>query len=248
MVTTVVFKFDSIKHIKKNKLGGTEMRNQLNNQSQRKATKTTGLINLFIVIFTIGIFLTSNLIAQEGKVVPATNSSSFNKEFNQAINSCPGGLVLGVYSNNYEYLVGKNHGLVGRFDYEDIPKNYTDAKLKASGVAFILNYRWHFSGEMESFYVGAFIRYRAYSGTGVLESTKFDFTLREQTLGLNIGKRWVWKNGINLNLAFGYGFFLTKNRDADPSNSSIESSLNEFEKTYDFIDPFLGELSIGYAF
>ena len=85
-----------------------------------------------------------------------------------------------------------------RFDYEGIPKTYTDATIESSGMAAILNYRYHFAGEMKSIYIGTFFRYRVYSGDGNQENTKFDFTIRESTLGLNAGKRWVWKSGINI--------------------------------------------------
>jgi hypothetical protein len=204
-------------------------------------TKKVNRIFTRLTIFLFSILLVSNLFAQVEK--PAVI-----KKFNQAVNTCPGGIPMGIYSVNYEYFFGKNIGLMARFDYEDIPKKYTDANIEASGVAFILNSRWHFSGEMESKYVGVYLRYRKYSGSGNIESTDFDFTIPEMTLGVNYGKRWIWDNGFNINLAFGYGFFLTKTHDADPSNASIKSVLDQFEDSYDFIDPFLGEFSIGYTF
>jgi hypothetical protein len=223
------------------------MINHINNETQRKTNKVAGMISLSVVIFTSCIFLTVNLIAQEQKIELASSSNASSKKANKAINMCPGGIALGIFSINYEHLFGQSHGMVIRFDYEDIPNNYTDAKIKANGVAFILNYRWHKSKGLKSGYLGAYARYRIYHGTGKLESAKFDFTIPELTLGLNIGKRWIWKSGFNLNLAFGYGFSI-KSRTADPSNPSVESTINKFEDAYDFIDPFLGEFSIGYAF
>lgn len=100
---------------------------------------------------------------------------------------------------------------------------------------------------MKSVFLGAYARHRIYSGSGTIEATEFDFTLPETTFGLNAGKRWVWKSGFNITLAFGYGF-LFENREATPTNGAIEASLDQFEKAYDFIDPFYGEFSIGYAF
>jgi hypothetical protein len=140
-----------------------------------------------------------------------------------------------------------SHGIVGRFEYEAIPKNYTDADIESSGVAFSLNYRWHISGEMNSIFIGAYSRYRVYDGSGTLESTAFDFTKSEFSLGLNIGKRWVWNSGFNITFSLGYGFSID-DREANPSNTGIESAINKFEDDYDFSGPLFGEFSIGYAF
>lgn len=196
---------------------------------------------------TYCIFLMGTGIAQAQENEKTAKSATAISDFKHAINSCPGAVAFGIFSLNYEHLFHPNHGLVGRFDYEAIPKTYTDARIESNGVAFILNYRWHISGELKSVFLGAYARYRIYSGSGTIEATAFDFTLPETTFGLNVGKRWVWKSGFNLTLAFGYGFSF-ENRDATPTNEAIESSLDQFEKAYDFIDPFLGEFSIGYAF
>jgi len=185
-----------------------------------------------------------------------THSNSSAKEIKHAINSCPFAPIFGIFSVSYEYLILPNHGLVGRFDYEavpsrfedgGIPENYPDAVIEASGLGFILNYRWHFSGEMESVFIGVYTRYRHFSGTGMVESTEFEFTVPEITAGLNIGKRWVWNCGLNMTVAFGYGF--SKDTwESNPTNSSIEAVLKSFENSYDFFDPFYGEFSFGYAF
>jgi len=137
--------------------------------------------------------------------------------------------------------------MLARFDYEAVPKSYTDANIESSGVAFILNYRYHFSGQLGSTFVGAYSRYKIYTGNGTLNAQDFDFNLNHFTLGVNAGKRWVWNSGFNITFQLGYGI-ATDNRTATPSNANIESTLNLFEKKYDFIDPFFGELSIGWAF
>jgi hypothetical protein len=140
-----------------------------------------------------------------------------------------------------------SHGIVGRFEYEAIPKSYTDADIESSGMAFSLNYRWHISGEMNSIFIGAYSRYRVYDGSGTLESTAFDFTKSEFSLGLNAGKRWVWNSGFNITFSIGYGFSIDE-RKANPSNMSIESAINKFEDDYGFSGPIFGEFSIGCAF
>ena len=200
-----------------------------------------------VTILVISLIFTLDCNSQSQETISQTDSISSIKNFKHAINSCPFAPIFGIYSINYEYLFRPNHGLVGRFDYESIPKTYTEANIESSGVAFILNYRYHWSGEMKSIYLGAYSRYRYYEGKGILESTKFDFKVPELTFGLNIGKRWVWQSGFNINFALGYGFSTTK-WNSSTSSESIDLVLKEFENEYGFFDPFLGELSIGFAF
>ncbi len=100
---------------------------------------------------------------------------------------------------------------------------------------------------MRSAYLGAFTKYRIYNGTGTLDSTKFDFSIPEFTVGINVGKRWVWKSGFNVNVAIGYGI-ITIGRESDPDNPEINLIIDEFESKYDFLNPLLLEVSIGYSF
>jgi len=169
------------------------------------------------------------------------------KEFTQTINMCPLGIALGIYSANYEYLLNQTHGFVARLDYEAVPKTYSDANLNVDGKAAILNYRYHFNKKMNSYYLGAFTRYREYSGDGISDNEKFDFKISEFTVGLNAGKKWVWNSGFNINFALGYGLSFDK-RTTSRTSSAIEAAVDTFENEYDFINGFLGEFSIGYAF
>ena len=208
-------------------------------QQKRRNFKLTTLI--------VCIFLISNLFAQQEDTSSTTDSCTSKNEINQAVNFCPGGIIFGIYAINYEYLVHGNHGLVARFDYESVSETLSDDKMEANGYAYTFNYRWHFSEAMESFYIGSYVRYKLYNGDATDGATKFDFTLHEYTLGLNAGKRWVWNSGFNINCAFEYGIS-TLNKETDPTSSSIDSKLDKFIDDYTFIDPFYGEISIGYAF
>ena len=164
-----------------------------------------------------------------------------------AINVCPGGIFIGFYSANVEHLFGENHGVVLRGDLETIPQSYSDAEIDANGKAVILNYRYHIGGGLNSLYAGIFSRYRKIKGDGTLESGKFNFSLPEYTIGLNVGKRWIWKSGITLNFALGYGY---TNDNLTVSNSSQDAmdAIDVFRDDYTFMNGFLGEFSLGYAF
>lgn len=206
--------------------------------------KHTLLLSITVIIFIV---TSIDPIVAQSKEKAVDDSTSIQKTFNQSINMCPGGIIFGIYSVNYEYLIAKTHGVVARFDYEMVSETLSDDTMEANGFGFTLNYRWHFSGAMESFYVGSYARYKNYKGDATDGSTKFDFTLHEYTLGLNAGKRWVWNSGINVNCAFGYGIS-SLIKETDPTSSSIESTLDKFIDEYTFIGPFYGEISIGYAF
>jgi len=164
-----------------------------------------------------------------------------------AVNVCPGGIFFGFYSVNVEHLFGKNHGLVLRGDLETIPKTYSDANINANGKAVVLNYRYHIGGGLNSFYGGAYARYRKVTGDGSLESGNFDFKMPAYTVGLNAGKRWIWKSGLTLNFTLGYGFTHDKINVNNLSREAL-NAIDVFRDEYDFNSSFMGELSIGYAF
>lgn len=197
-----------------------------------------------IIQFLAGLLL---LVLSTQPYASTSTGSRTTLKPTQAINACPGGLVVGAVSFNYEYLYHDYHGLVIRADYDDVPDRYTDAEMESSGKGFALTYRYHFSGAMESFYIGPYYRYRLYSGQGNSQGTPFDFDITEQTIGLSAGKRWVWQNGLNLNLSLGYGVS-SLDKKADVSSASIDRALDDFESDYDGLTPFMGEFSVGYAF
>lgn len=203
-------------------------------------TKDVKKFKIYVIAFII-IFFSSYAQAQEN------DSSELTIKYRNTINVCPGGIAFGFYSANVEHLFGDNHGLVLRGDLETIPKTYSDANIDANGKAIVLNYRYHIGGGLNSFYTGAYGRYRKIDGEGTLETGDFDFTMPEFTIGLNVGKRWIWKSGFTLNLALGYGYTHEK---LEVNNSSQEAidAIDVFRDDYAFMNGFLGEFSIGYAF
>ena len=175
------------------------------------------------------------------------DSNNSQTEFKHSISMCPAAVAFGIYSVNYEYLHNQKHGFVARFDYEAIPKTYTDARIESSGYSFILNYRYHFNKQMNSYFVGAYGRYRQFDGKGKINDTSFDFTMPDVSYGINAGKKWAWKSGFTLTFALGYGF---SNEDwsSNPNTNEVNDMVRDFRDDYDFVDPFYGEFSIGYSF
>ncbi len=198
-------------------------------------------------LFFFSILLSGNAFTQDTENLSISNSNSSGSNFSNSFNVCPFSAAFGLYSGNYEHLFDGTHGVVTRFDYESISDSYSNNPVELNGFGFILNYRYHLSGSMESIFIGSYARYRIYEGNGVDGITKFDFNISEWSFGLNAGKRWVWDNGFNVTFALGYGFS-TSSRETNPNTSTIRSTINAFENEYTFFGPFLGELSVGYAF
>jgi len=193
------------------------------------------------------IFFFGNARAQENEHNAENDSTDLIIKYRNAINVCPGGIAFGFYSANIEHLFGDNHGFVLRGDLETIPKTYSAARIDANGRAIVLNYRYHIGGGLNSYYTGVYGRYRMIEGDGTLESGKFDFTMPEYTIGLNVGKRWIWKSGFTLNLALGYGY-THENLKVNNSSQEAIDAIDVFRNDYAFMNGFLGEFSIGYAF
>ena len=171
-------------------------------------------------------------------------SSSVVAEEEQALNLCVAA-IGGDYYLNYEYLHDNVHGLGLRLEY--VPGSNSDMSSISRAVA--MNYRWHLSPNMESIFIGVFGRYRVTPGSGTVGGSAFDFEVVESTVGLNIGKRWVWDNGFNILFAFGYG--MTEATETISTNdASVASAFKAYKKEgWDVFDnATYGELSIGYVF
>lgn len=167
--------------------------------------------------------------------------------YRNSINMCPFGIAFGIYSVNFEHLITPYNGLVLRADYEAIPNSYSSANIESFGYSFTINYRYHFAGEMNSCYLGAYSRFRTFEGEGKSGSTNFNFTRYDMTYGLNAGKKWVWASGLNINFSLGYGFS-NDWKNVSATGDEIDKAIKDYENGYDFMSPFYGELSIGYTF
>ncbi len=216
-----------------------------------KAKTKNGFKSIWSITFSaavvISTFFAGNASAQSQRNDTENDAERWISPAKTAINVCPGGIAFGFYSANVEHLFGENHGLVLRGDLETIPKTYSDANIDANGKAVILNYRYHIGGGLNSYYAGVFGRYRKIKGDGTLDTGKFNFSLPECTVGLNVGKRSIWKSGFTMNLALGYGYAYDE---LSVSNSSREAldAIDVFRDDYASMNGFLGEFSIGYAF
>lgn len=166
----------------------------------------------------------------------------------QAINVCAVAIpVMNMYVINYENLLNGRHGLDFRLEYNPMSSCDVD---EATGLAAVLDYRYHFAPRLESFFAGPYMRYRTVNGSGIAAGTDFEFDVSEVNLGLNAGYRWIHDaTGISAVFSYGYGHSWT-DEEVTPMNGEVESAFDDFKKENEtYLDaPFFGELSIGYAF
>lgn len=161
-----------------------------------------------------------------------------------ALNICALAIPLfKEYVVSYEYLYEQRHGLVTRLEHGSM----SDGASTGTNQALVINYRWHFSESMESLFIGPWARYREVRGSGSTGGAAFEFTTPEWTIGINIGKRWVWENGFNVVVATGSG---VSQRDPAPTNASAAAALAAFKKdnTMFVENSSYSEFSIGYVF
>ena len=206
----------------------------------------TNISSLRTISFALVVFMLS-INAQDQKPESAESPDSTIKEFSNSINFCPVALAFKFYSINYYHLFEQKHGIELRLDYESNSDSYSDNPVDIKGYGVILNYRYHFAESMESIFLGSYVRYRIYNGVGNADGTDFDFDIKEFTVGLNVGKRWVWDFGLNLTFTVGYGIS-SEEKTVTPSTKEVSNTIDAFQNEYAFIGPFFGEFSIGYTF
>lgn len=208
----------------------------------------------FLLFRSAQIFLVLSLSGGAGSLW-ADDDSSYGEEFTQAFNINPAGIALGSYSANYEILFDQTHGVVLEGTFTRMKNGSDSGDSTTKGGGFGLQYRWHWSDAMESGFLGVFARYTTATGTGsattnvngFTSASNFDIKYTAATLGLNIGKRWVWESGFNIVFRIGYGYtkldITTWN-----ASSDISGTIDALKPVLQLIAGIDGELSIGYAF
>jgi hypothetical protein len=173
-----------------------------------------------------------------------------------SINGSPLGILVGNYSLNYERLVNGTHG----FLIEGVLSHVTGTAT--SGTEMFSNksttygggagYRWHWSGQQNSGFLGLMAGYTVGTGSSTLTSggtvSSFDMTVKAPWVVANIGKRWQWDSGINITFRIGGGWarYTVSTTSTDPQAQDAVNSLNDLLKFFPIaID---GELSLGYSF
>lgn len=161
-----------------------------------------------------------------------------------SVNLNPIGVLFGSYSVNYQHLFATQHALLveGRFGYS----NADD--VEATSVGGTLGYRWMWSGEQDSGFVGVNFAYDNGTAGTTVDGTSYDVTLSQLSILPNIGRRWAWDGGFNITLRFGVGRAfrtLSTNSDSAEAKEAVQDVQDFLDKIPVALDT---ELSVGWVF
>jgi hypothetical protein len=138
------------------------------------------------------------------------------------------------------------HGVLVETEYSN---QASDDGKESSGFLGTVGYRWHWSNQQNSGFLGISISYtkgnsNASSNSG--ESFKMDYSNISATL--NIGKRWAWDTGFNITFRVGVGHGNYSFSTEDNSEEAQEATENLEKLLTLFPVAFEGELSVGWIF
>ena len=169
--------------------------------------------------------------------LPAFGSVQLNYE-RAIFNDVSFGLAVGLKSSS------------GLFEITEIDFNrFNSENLNFSGIKLIPEIRWYFQDKkkgLTGIYAGAYYRYQNYSAdlkgtyTSVEDEVSnilIDTNLKSSTIGLELGYKWQFRNGIYIDLLF-----------AGPGWSSNTFTLTEIEPVpeafYDDLTDALNDIGI----
>jgi hypothetical protein len=173
-----------------------------------------------------------------------------------SINGNPLGALVLSYSLNYERLVNGTHGFLveGKFGFDTgtSASGTETSSSKSTTYGGGLGYRWHWSGQQQSGFLGLMAGYSVGSGSSTITSggmtQTFDLTIKAPWVVANIGKRWQWDNGLNITFRVGAGWakYTVSTSSTDPE---AQQGVKFLQDILTFIPIALdGELSLGYSF
>ncbi len=165
-----------------------------------------------------------------------------------SVNLNPLGVISNNYTLNYERLFGGTHGLLVEpsFGYA------SDSDSSSTAFGLDLGYRWHWSGEQDSGFLGVNVGYSVGSGEATVTvndiSETFDVDVSQFRVLANIGRRWAFDFGLNITarIGAGYGDWSVS---TDSTNESAQQAVKMVDTVLEFLPfAFDGELSLGWIF
>ena len=151
-------------------------------------------------------------------------------------------LLLGSLQVNYERLAGKRHGLLAE-------GYYAFGGTSANSWTLGASYRYHFKPSLKGLFVNAFYRHGGnFTNTIKIKENNATTTYKLKTqlnvLGMGIGNRWQWNNGLAVVVRGGYGYQINPDYSWSPNvpTDNDTKSRQEAQLGLDL------ELSVGYSF
>ncbi len=175
------------------------------------------------------------------------SSDTLKNNSKHSIQLNPIGLILGSCAGNYEVLLGRRHGIVieGTYVFPSLSKN------KGYGAALL--YRFHLKPEMNSKFLGAFLRKdRVASSIVVGERIKetYDYSVSSLCFGADYGwRKQLFKTKLNYAFRIGLGIPVTTFQWKNGRPESLGGMQTAtFEKIMKYSLALDSELTVGFSF
>ncbi|MFP4211815.1 MAG: DUF3575 domain-containing protein [Alkalispirochaeta sp.] len=176
------------------------------------------------------------------------------KEYSMAAQLSPVGFLFGTYSGNFQYQVAPHHGLMAEIGFGGTSNEFDGVTASQSRFDLGAHYRYHFNPQMDSFFLGPFVKFMSLSGdittetedfyTGETDEETFSWDVNTVAVGASIGRRWIWTEGLSIVFRIGYGATSVNVNAGDAADADVEL----LEQFLGVALGFDGELSIGWAF
>ena len=165
-----------------------------------------------------------------------------------SINLSPLGVASGTYGLNYEFLLDGTHGFLLEGAYAKVGSDDASSTSTLGNVG----YRWHWSGQQSSGFLGLTMGYGVGSGEATVtyegETSSWDVDVTTFKIVPNIGKRWAWDFGLNITIRGGIGYAQYEVSTSSDSEAAQEA-VKDVNEVLEWIPVgFDGELSVGWIF
>lgn len=176
---------------------------------------------------------------------PAEDTQRFGAN---SVNVNLGGIALGAYEIQYMHLFAGTHGVFVEPYLELDDGDDSSASIYGANVG----YRWHWSGQQNSGFLGLTAGYGIGSGEVTVttngQSETYDLDVTAFKLVPNIGYRWAFLDHFNVTIrgGVGYGSYSASTDSNDPDAQDAVETLDEL---LSFLPVAVdGEVSFGFIF
>jgi hypothetical protein len=111
------------------------------------------------ILILLFLLLSTDIYADKSNSSKTTKA----KQAKQSVNLSPISTAIGIYALNYMYLHKGTHGLA--LEYNFYRPNFNTEFSKFEGMNFSAAYRWHWSNQQDSGFLGPEIEYGNYTAT-----------------------------------------------------------------------------------
>ena len=196
------------------------------------------IINATFFLTTLTIFSLSNLATYAQSAGKNNDTTNIVKRNSISLSSF---ILLGSVQLNYERLIGKHHGLLAEGYY-----SFAGSSKKTLTIG--CSYRYHFKPSLKGFFINGYFRYGDVYNTSAFTENGNSKTYEMQTnlklIGLGLGNRWQWKNGLAMVVRGGYGYQINPVYKWSPSIPLDNNKKSQIEA----LQGLDLELSVGYSF